>query len=116
MFDRPHSPRLLFRAGLLALTAWAIGCATMQSGGFKVFKGETEDAFENVRNRASFELQCPKEKLELVVLNIMGGGDPNPSFGGRDPSQIGATGCGHRAVYLWTNEGWVMNTSDGAPK
>ena len=104
------------RVVLPSVAALLIGCATMQSGGFKVFKGETEDAFENVRNRASFELQCPKEKLELVVLNVIGGGDPNPSFGGRESQPDGATGCGHRAVYLWTNEGWVMNTSDGAPK
>lgn len=46
--------------------------------------------------RASFELECPKDQLQVVELATM---------------TIGVTGCGKRAVYKWVEgTGWVNNT------
>ena len=47
--------------------------------------------------RASFDLDCPKEQLNVVTL-------------GKHTMQVGVTGCGKRAVYVGTNRGWVLNS------
>lgn len=84
-----------------------VACAhpMIESGGFTVGKKITEKSFETVENRAAFELRCPKERLQLVVLNV------NP-IETSWPSQIGVDGCGVRAVYVPTAGGWVMNTKN----
>jgi hypothetical protein len=55
--------------------------------------------------RASFDLSCPKQRLEFSEL-------------GRDDldevSQYGVTGCGQKVVYVRTSRGWVLN-SDSHP-
>jgi hypothetical protein len=95
-------PRLA-RLALLPFALLLSSCATIQSGGFTVREGFTEDAFEKVKGRATFDLDCPKEKLELVVLGT------GLALGGDVPTQIGASGCGHKAVYVMTPSGWLMN-------
>jgi hypothetical protein len=96
--------------GLLAATACAT-VETTQRDGFTVDKDYTERAFDAVRNRAACELSCAREQLQLVVLNT------EPSLNASVPSQIGATGCDHRAVYVRVASGqWVMNSADGQPK
>jgi hypothetical protein len=62
--------------------------------------------------RAAFELQCPKEQLELTALN---GSFRSRAVAGR---QVGVRGCGKQAVYvLSAGAGWVANTASfaGAP-
>jgi len=81
----------------------------MQSGAFTVHKSSTEQAFEQVRSRAEFELKCTKPQIELVVLGVR-----SDLYNNNYPNQIGATGCGHKAVYVETNSGWVMNTETAA--
>jgi hypothetical protein len=97
-------------AALAASALLLVSCATVQSGGFKLNKDEVEQSFEAVKNRASFEFECPKDKLELVVLNALS------SPMGDQVMQIGATGCGHKAVYVRSVGGWVMNTESGKVK
>lgn len=43
--------------------------------------------------RAAFDLECPRERLTSTVV-----GDA-----------LGVSGCGRRAVYVATFDGWVMN-------
>jgi hypothetical protein len=82
------------------------GCATIESGGFKVDQAETERAFEQVKARAAWDFRCAPEGTEVVVLGVIDGGSWNDT-----PAQIGATGCGQRAVYVLTRSGWVMNNA-----
>jgi len=88
------------------------GCATIQSGQFNVAKEDAELAFEKVRTRASFELGCPKEKLEVTALDI------EPQAMGPDAvRQLGVSGCDHRAVYVrLPGNSWVLNSEGGKTK
>lgn len=53
--------------------------------------------------RASFDLQCPEDQLELHELN-----GEKAKIG----SQIGVRGCGKQAAYVFTWEaGWVANST-----
>jgi hypothetical protein len=82
--------------------------ATVQSGGFTIGKDNQENAFEAVKARATFELECPKEKLELVVLATEVGGWGSAPYA----TQIGASGCSHKAVYVRTlSGGWAANSA-----
>ena len=95
----------------LFVSAVVSGCLpTMQSGGFTVHKSSTEEAFTQVKSRAEFELKCLKDQIELVVLGVR-----SDLYKNNYPNQIGATGCGHKAVYVESRSGgWVMNTETGA--
>jgi hypothetical protein len=57
-------------------------------------------------DRASFEMKCPKEKIEIVGLNKPL--DANAEAG----VQVGATGCGTRVVYvLAMGAVWVVDSA-----
>ncbi len=60
----------------------------------------------DLRTRASFDLQCPAEQLQLTPLNNTT--DPNVL-----PSQYGVRGCERQATYVnvntQTTPTWVMN-------
>ena len=62
-----------------------------------------------VRQRATFELNCP-EQLDVIPIVA------DDFEGGQLAKQIGVTGCGHRLVYVRSPSGWVLNSSDAAPK
>jgi hypothetical protein len=51
---------------------------------------------ESLRARASFELNCPGERLELVTLGPW--------------STVGVRGCGKRVVYVHIGDCWLLNT------
>ena len=86
--------------------------ASVQSGAFKVHKGTFEDDSAKVRERATFEMDCPKDQIELVVLDVS-----TDLYNNNYPKQIGATGCGKKAIYVRTgSSGWVMNTESNGPK
>ncbi|MFP2911260.1 hypothetical protein ACLESD_40800 [Pyxidicoccus sp. 3LFB2] len=55
-------------------------------------------------DRASFEMNCPKEKMQVQSLNVPL--DSNAAIG----SQVGVQGCDKRAVYvLAQGAGWLLN-------
>ncbi|MBI2395893.1 MAG: hypothetical protein HYV09_40390 [Deltaproteobacteria bacterium] len=56
-------------------------------------------------NRAAFEMECPREKIQLVALNVA---LENPAYVG---SQVGAVGCGKKGTYVLTHSGWVLNSA-----
>jgi hypothetical protein len=53
--------------------------------------------------RASFEMNCPKDQIQVQELNgsrLMVG------------SQVGTSGCGHRVVYVMSaSAGWLANSA-----
>ena len=78
------------------------GCAMMEVDGFRVRKNDTLSAFKTVQNRAKFDFSCTESEIKTSVLSIH-----NAAYGAF-VSQIGASGCGHKAVYVL-----VMNTANG---
>src|SRR4051794_27457419 len=55
--------------------------------------------------RASFDMDCPQEKLDVVELE-----------GGAYSAVMGVTGCGRKATYKYINRvGWVAQTLSGSP-
>jgi hypothetical protein len=88
---------------LASITACA---APTQVNGFKINAFLWKDAQEKVASRATFDMKCPKPQLELTVLQV----GANTDFtGGKDPTQVGVTGCGQSIVYVETPSGWVAN-------
>jgi len=67
--------------------------------------GHDKRAMKTVTARASFELSCPQDELELSVLSTEG---PR-----KLANQIGVTGCGQKVVYVYfsSTDTW---TSDSA--
>jgi hypothetical protein len=59
----------------------------------------------DLRQRASFELSCPAEQLEIVPLDSAAA-----SHGG---GTTGVNGCGRKATYIWDayGTGWILNSS-----
>lgn len=62
-------------------------------------------AMKTVTARASSEMSCPKEELELAVVATEGARDL--------ATQIGAAGCGKETVYVYlrASDTWVANTA-----
>jgi hypothetical protein len=81
------------RVALLCLVSAGVGCITV---------GEHFRKF--ALDRAAFEMQCPKEKLQLTGLR----GGLDKELDGAE--QVGVTGCGKRAVYVLTSNGWLLNS------
>lgn len=67
----------------------------------------TARAVEEVQARAAFDFECPADEIETEVLARW---QSRP----KAPKQVGAVGCGHRAVYVKTVSGWVLNTAGGS--
>jgi hypothetical protein len=59
------------------------GCAT------------TQDKVNFLRERASFDLDCPKEQITGQELN--------------NGQYMGIKGCGKKAVYVTSPSGWILN-------
>jgi hypothetical protein len=78
-------------------------CATVQSGGFDIPASFAEREFPKLKNRASFDLDCPAEQLAIATLNVYS------TPGGNYPSEVGVKGCGRKAVYNPKNEAWFLN-------
>ncbi len=52
-------------------------------------------------------MRCPSNALTLTVLSVS-----KQAFNGDTPTQIGASGCGQRGVYVRINsEEWVLNAT-----
>ena len=82
-------------AGLLAA---ASGCATAGPA--------TETSMQNLRNKASFDMNCPAAELSIVHLSGQCG---TTSY---NMCMQGVTGCGQRASYLYLTAGsWTLESS-----
>ncbi len=108
MYVRP------FGGFLASIALLSTGCLfrTVEVEGYNLDKDGWENAQAEVRQRASFELRCPKEQLKLTLLAAMGPHDVKMNAA----KQIGVDGCGHRLVYVDANGSWVLNSSDGEAK
>ena len=91
---------------LLLLT----GCATVWVGKYQLLKDNWERDSEELKNRGAFELKCEPKDLSLTVLAVV-----YPGKGPNQPKQVGVEGCGHRAVYVTSDHGWLLNSSDLSP-
>lgn len=66
--------------------------------------------------RVAFELQCPPERITLQALNRHLDNGFAPELDGDSGAQVGVSGCGKRAVYVYSKgAGWVLN-SDSQPE
>lgn len=61
---------------------------------------------QTIVQRATFDLNCDANKLEVKVLAVGGVGIFDDWA-----SQVGVSGCEQRAVYVRTQSGWVANTT-----
>jgi hypothetical protein len=82
------------------------GCAAVliESGGFQVDEELTQRGFTKVRNRASFEMSCDKDRIDVVVLAV-------DTIDKTYATQLGASGCGHKRVYVSSPSGWVLDSA-----
>ena len=62
-------------------------------------------AMKTVTSRASFDLSCPQDELELTILATSGAR--------RLASQIGVTGCGNKVVYVYfaSTDSWIADSA-----
>lgn len=96
----------------LALLLLATACgANVKVGEYSLDQELWDSAQAQVRERAAFELKCPKEQLALTLLAAQFPADTRLNA----PKQIGVDGCGRRLVYVVSRSGWVLNSSDAAP-
>jgi len=67
--------------------------------------GHDKRAMKTVTSRASFDLSCPQDELELTVLATSGAR--------RLATQIGVTGCGNKAVYVYfsSTDSWIADSA-----
>ena len=61
---------------------------------------------QTIVQRASFDLNCDPQSLEVRVL-AAGGGQVFDDWA----TQVGVSGCGQRGVYVRTQSGWVLNVA-----
>ena len=79
---------------LASLLALAAGCVS--TGEYFTKRG---------LERASFEMQCPKEQLQVKGLTADLDHEVKPG------DQVGVTGCGKRLVYVLNpSGGWLLNS------
>lgn len=73
---------------------------------FLYFGPNTWTATEDLKQRAAFDIGCPVSEL---LLSSMGNGEP---------PQIGVSGCGKRAVYVFARIGygaaWIMDSASSS--
>ena len=67
--------------------------------------GHDKRAMNTITSRASFDLSCPEDELELKVLATEGAR--------KLASQIGVTGCGKKAVYIYfaSSDTWIADSA-----
>ncbi len=90
------------------LVASLLSCVTLPRA-----RGAESSFRELALPRAAFELDCPAEQVAVSVLRDS---DPEPESRGMAGAQVGATGCGKRAVYVFTDSaGWVVDSASESP-
>ena len=83
------------RARILLAALAANSCATMYPS---IYWKVGDEELAALRKRAAFDLSCNEKDLTIVDLGAAHG------------AQQGVSGCEHKATYVLTNSGWVMNT------
>jgi hypothetical protein len=80
---------------LLAVTLMAALCVACS---------HDKHAMKRVTSRASFDLSCPEDELELSVLSTTGAR--------KLANQIGVTGCGKKVVYVYfsSTDSWIADS------
>ena len=108
-----YSPSVCFAKGwtqrsnfLSHMSTFGTGCATtVVVDGHRMNAGCWQRDEAEIRQRASFDLECDESDLELVVMSTRNRCVKDGA------TQIGVRGCDQSAVYVWTyDSGWVMNT------
>jgi hypothetical protein len=106
----PTSVRLVPRFAIalsVFLLALVSGCAgpTTVVNGIPVYEAHWQQTTSELSTRAQFDLGCPSEHLELTLFRRLG----------RNPTEVGVTGCGQRATYIRPNmagylsQSWVLS-------
>jgi hypothetical protein len=95
------------------------GChtETTRVGNATVSVSEWQTMTSAVRNVASFEMSCPQDQLQLVILASTQSSLPTGQKWD-SPTQIGVTGCRQRRAYTRFNDKWASGgaaPTDGAP-
>jgi hypothetical protein len=79
---------------------------TMRVGDKTVRASEWKAVTATVRNVASFEMSCPADQLQFVILtSTPWSGVTLPPW--TTPTQLGVTGCGQRRAYTSFNGKWA---------
>lgn len=79
--------------GSLTIGAFASACASspkIMVNGIEVYEGYWTQATDELRTRASFDLNCPPAQIQFVLMKR----------NGRYPTEVGVTACSHRATYV----------------
>jgi len=65
-----------------------------------------ERVMQTLRSRASFDMNCPQEQLQITEISRSAGSMVNSA---------GVRGCGHQAVYVRANNhtNWVLDATSG---
>lgn len=99
-----HYGKAGFLISLLIVLALSSGCySTAVIDGVEVWESSHEEQSARVVHLASFETDCPKEQLDVTLLEALRGGT-------YFPTQYGVVGCGYRMRYVHANEQWVLNS------
>jgi hypothetical protein len=107
---RVTKPTSLAVMVLVVLTACATG-GTTKVNGIEVYKKYWNNTLQELRARVAFDLNCPAERADFILFKRVG----------RLPSEVGATACGKRAMYVRSvvqghTGPWVFNVgSDTVP-
>ncbi|KIG11566.1 hypothetical protein DB30_03278 [Enhygromyxa salina] len=94
--------------GLVVVLLFAVGgCASSTGDGQRQRKPRGPDdeiSWQNLRTKASFDLNCPAEELEIVHIS---GHCGTSSY---NMCMQGVTGCGQRASYMYLTAGsWGLD-------
>ena len=97
------------RVQLWPLLLLVSGCATVTIKGVSVLEESWDDAVEQVRAKAAFDLQCPATSLDLTILTTQ------QLLDGVVASTIGVRGCGKQATWVrQKNRNWLAESTPSA--
>lgn len=96
----------------LCLILAACAADAVRRDGFVLKRKKTEEMLGALMRRATFDLNCPVEHLNLTILEVHNTAGPDL------PKQVGVSGCEKRATYsrefLWVGGGpgttWDLRT------
>jgi len=89
----------------LGLASCAELLPTMQVGDYPLVAEYWDGINRGVRPKAEFALACPANALQLTVLDAF-----QNELGYWWVRQVGVTGCGKRAVYVTSPNGWIRSS------
>jgi hypothetical protein len=84
----------------LGLSPAACGGSVIVVNGIEVYERLWDRAAQQVTQRASFDLQCPAQQLELTLIEKTV----------REPTAIGVRGCGRQGTYVRPLVGGHLST------